>query len=378
MNFDFSDEQQALRDQARKLFADGRLRARRMVETERPFDRDLWRDAIGLGCTGAAIAEDLGGVGLGPLELCVIAEEVGRTLAPIPFASSVLHASEAIKLGGGEAAATWLPQLAEGAVIGTVAFAEGAGSWDRMPEASVIDGCLTGAKQPVADPCADIAVVSARAPEDGAGFGWFVVDLRQQAVQCATLPALDAVRRHGRLHFASAPAIRLGAPGTGAAMAERLMDAAAIYTAFEQIGGAEAQLARCVAYAGTRRAFGAQIGSFQGVKHRLADMYVKIELARGHALYGAWALSTEARELKLAAAGARLSATEAFSFAAEEAIELHGGIGFTWEDDCHLYYRRARSLAMIFGNAARWSQRLVNALAAKAHGNPDKECVDGF
>ena len=221
-------------------------------------------------------------------------------------------------------------------------------------------------------------MVSARAAEDGDGFGWFVVDLREHTVRCETLPALDAVRRHGRLHFVSAPAIRLGAPGAGAAMAERLMDGAAIYTAFEQIGGADAQLARCVEYARTRRAFGAQIGSFQGVKHRLADMYVKIELARGHALYGAWALSTAARELKLAAAGARLSATEAFSFAAEEAIELHGGIGFTWEDDCHLYYRRARSLAMTLGNAARWSQRLVHALAAKTHGNPGKELLDGF
>jgi alkylation response protein AidB-like acyl-CoA dehydrogenase len=378
MNFDFSDAQQALRDQARKLFADGRVRARRLMQTEQSFDRDLWHDAVALGCTGAAIAEDLGGVGLGPLELCVIAEEAGRTLAPIPFASSVLHASEAIKLGGGEAAATWLPQLAEGAVVGTVAFAEGAGSWDGMPKASVEHGCLTGTKQPVADPGADIAVVSARAPEDGEGYGWFVVDLRQHTVRCETLPALDAVRRHGRLDFGAAPATRLGAPGAGAAMSERLMDAAAIYTAFEQIGGADAQLARCVAYAGTRRAFGAQIGSFQGVKHRLADMYVKIELARGHALYGAWALSTEARELKLAAAGARLSATEAFSFAAEEAIELHGGIGFTWEDDCHLYYRRARSLAMILGNPARWSQRLVHALAAKAHANAGKGQIDGF
>jgi acyl-CoA dehydrogenase len=375
MNFDFSDEQHALRDQARKLFADGRARARRLVESARPFDQDLWRDAVGLGCTGAAIAEDLGGVGLGALELCVIAEEAGRTLAPIPFASSVLHASEAIKLGGGEAAVTWLPQLAGGTVIGTVAFAEGAGSWDRMPAARVEHGTLTGTKQPVADPGADIAVVSARAPEDGDGFGWFIVDLRGQAVRCETLPALDAVRRHGRLHFAAAPAKRLGAPGAGAVMSERLMDGAAIFTAFEQIGGAEAQLARCVEYACTRRAFGAQIGSFQGVKHRLADMYVKIELARGHALYGAWALSTGAPELRLAAAGARLAATEAFSFAAEEAIELHGGIGFTWDDDCHLYYRRARSLAMTLGNQARWSQRLVHALAARSHG---REHADGF
>jgi acyl-CoA dehydrogenase len=161
-------------------------------------------------------------------------------------------------------------------------------------------------------------------------------------------------------------------------MTARLMDIAAIVTAFEQIGGAEAQLARCVDYAKTRKAFGGPIGVFQGVKHRLADIYVKIELARGHALYGAWALSTDAADLPVAAAGARLAATEAFSFAAEEAIEMHGGIGFTWEDDCHLYYRRARMLALELGSRRRWAGRLVAGLAARAQPEPATEVAHGF
>ncbi len=364
MNFDFSPEQHALREQLARLFADGRAQARKLVETDVPYDAHLWKQLVELGGAGAAIAEAHGGVGLGYLELCVIAEEAGRTLAPVPFSSSVLYATEALKLGG-EAAQIWLPLLAAGSVVGTVAFTEGTGSWDAMPQAWAEDGHLTGIKHPVSDPAADIAVVSARGAEDGAGYGWWVVDLRAEGVTRVAMPALDCIRRHGRLGFLHAPVTRLGLAGAGQALAARLMDIAAIVTAFEQIGGAEAQLTRCIAYAKTRKAFGGPIGVFQGVKHRLADMYVKIELARGHALYGAWALSTGAAELPIAAAGARLAATDAFNFVAEEAIEMHGGIGFTWEDDCHLYYRRARTLALGLGNRERWAQRLVAALSAR-------------
>jgi alkylation response protein AidB-like acyl-CoA dehydrogenase len=271
-----------------------------------------------------------------------------------------------------------LPRLAEGAVEGTIAFAENDGSWDAAPRARVENGLLFGVKEAVADSGAGIAVVSARAAEDVEGFGWWLVDLSNAGVERDVIPALDVVRRYARLGFSNVPARRLGQPGSGAQMAARLMDIAAIVTAFEQIGGAEAQLARCVDYAKTRKAFGGPIGVFQGVKHRLADMYVKIELARGHALYGAWALSTGAPDLPVAAAGARLAATEAFSFAAEEAIEMHGGIGFTWEDDCHLYYRRARMLALELGSRRRWAGRLVTGLAARAALEPSVEVAHGL
>jgi alkylation response protein AidB-like acyl-CoA dehydrogenase len=378
LNFDFSPEQQALRDQVRRLFADGRMRARKMVESGQRHDDSLWAQLVELGGSAAAIPEGQGGIGLGALELCVIAEEAGRSLAPIPFMSSAVYASEAVKLAGGVLADEILPRLAEGAVEGTVAFAETDGSWDSLPGARVEDGLLYGVKDAVVDPGAGIAVVSARAAADGEGFGWWLVDLSSVGVEREVISALDIVRRYARLRFAGVPARRLGAPGAGAGMTARLMDTAAIVTAFEQIGGAEAQLARCVDYAKVRKAFGGPIGVFQGVKHRLADMYVKIELARGHALYGAWALSTDAAELSVAAAGARIAATEAFSFAAEEAIEMHGGIGFTWEDDCHLYYRRARLLALELGSRRRWVGRLLAALAAKALPEAASEIAHGL
>lgn len=378
MNFDFSPEQQALRDQVRRLFADGRGRARKLVESDQRHDAALWAQLIELGGTAAAIPEAQGGIGLGALELCVIAEEAGRSLAPIPFMSSAVYASEAIKLAGGDVADEILPRLAEGAVEATVAFAEHDGSWDAQPQTRVEAGLLFGAKDAVADPAAGIAVVSARAAPDDEGFGWWLVELSNDGVERDGVCALDVVRRYARLRFSGVPARRLGLPGSGAHMAARLMDIAAIVTAFEQIGGAEAQLARCVDYAKTRKAFGGPIGVFQGVKHRLADIYVKIELARGHALYGAWALSTGAPDLPVAAAGARIAATEAFSFAAEEAIEMHGGIGFTWEDDCHLYYRRARMLALELGSRRRWAGRLVAGLAAKALPEPAMEAAHGL
>jgi len=376
MNFDFSPEQQALRDQVRRLFADGRVRARKLVESDQRHDAALWAQLVELGGTAAAIPEAQGGIGLGVLELCVIAEEAGRSLAPIPFMSSAVYASEAVKLAGGAVADTTLACLAEGAVEGTVAFAETDGSWDARPVARVQDGLLYGVKDAVTDPGAGLAVVSARAAADGEGFGWWLVDLTSAGVEREVIASVDVVRRYARLHFAGVPARRLGMPGAGADMTARLMDVAAIVTAFEQIGGAEAQLARCVDYAKTRKAFGGPIGVFQGVKHRLADIYVKTELARGHALYGAWALSTDAPELAIAAAGARIAATEAFSFAAEEAIEMHGGIGFTWEDDCHLYYRRARVLALELGSRRRWAGRLVAALAANVL--PETEVAHGL
>lgn len=365
MNFDFSDEQQALRDQARRLFADGRSRARRLIGSGHGHDAALWSQLAGMGLTAAAIPEQHDGLGLGALELCVVAEEVGHSLAPVPFTSSVLYATEALKLAGGSAAMHWLPKLAAGSAIGTVAFTEGRGCWDAVPGARVDDGRLYGCKEPVGDADADFAIVSAVSAGQGAGFGWWLVDLRAAGVSAQALDAVDCIRRQARLSFDGAPVQALGAPGQGAALASRLLDIAAVLTAFEQLGGAEALLADTVEHAKTRRAFGSPIGVNQGVKHRLADMYAKIQLARGHCYYGAWALSTDAADLPVAAAGARLAATDAFTFAAEEAIELHGGIGFTWENDCHLYYRRARLLALSLGNRSRWSDRLIDALRAR-------------
>lgn len=366
MNFEFSEEQEALRTQLRRLLDEHRASPRQVMERGAAYDRELWASLVDMGLAAAAIDERHDGLGLGALELCVAAEETGRRLAPVPFASSVLRATEALKLAGGAIADEWLPKLANASVIGTLAFVEGHGSWDAKPAAYVRNGRLSGDKALVADPIADFAIVSAVAEEDGTGWGWWLTDLRDAGVERKPIDTIDCLRSHARLCFDVAPVIRLGEPGEGATLTAKLMDIVAVYTAFEQIGAAQMLLETCVDYAKTRRAFGNFIGANQAVKHRLADMYTRIELARAHCYYGAWALANGSAELPLAAAGARLAATAACSFAAEEAIELHGGIGFTWENDCHLYYRRARLLALELGNRSRWSDRLVAALRQRA------------
>jgi acyl-CoA dehydrogenase len=358
VDFEFSEEQEALREQVRRLFADGLSRARALLDSKQAYDEDLWRGVVEMGLPAAAVPTERGGLGLGPLELCVIAEELGRSLAPIPFASSVLQASEALKIAGDDSA--WLSRLAGGSGLGTVAFCEGRGSWATPPEAVVSNGLLSGVKQPVADHQADMVIVSARSAEDGAGYGWWLVEKGAPGMSVSPTAAVDLLRPFATLSFDGTPARRLGEPGTGASMMRKLWDRAAILTSFEQLGGAQAVLDACIEHAKTRKTFGNAIGAYQAVKHRIVDIFVKVELARGHCYYGAWALGRDAEETALAAAGARLAATEAFSYAAEEAIELHGGIGFTWESELHLFYRRARLLASVLGAPRRSEEQLVN------------------
>jgi alkylation response protein AidB-like acyl-CoA dehydrogenase len=179
------------------------------------------------------------------------------------------------------------------------------------------------------------------------------------------LKTLDPTRGHARFTFRNARAERLGAAGQGWDLAEALLDRAAALIAFEQVGGAQACLEMATDYAKNRYAFARPIGSFQPIKHKLADMYVAIEVARANAYYAAWALSTDAAELKLAAAAARVAASEAYHLAAKENIQTHGGMGFTWEADCHLFYRRAKLLAVQAGAPALWKEKLVRQLELK-------------
>jgi acyl-CoA dehydrogenase len=371
MNFDFSEEQEDIRRQARRFLTEQREHRRTVLEGDAPYDLAAWQAVVEMGWPAAAIAEEHGGLGLGYLELCVLAEEFGSTLVAVPFVSSVLHATEAIKLANDEPQASeWLPKLAAGELIATLAFAEGqpGHSGSDRPLARVEEGYLTGCKTPVADGlAANLAVVSACSAEDGDGFGWWLVRLDQPAVSRRPDSAVDRLRKHATLQFEGARATRLGQPGNGQAMATRLMNVSAVLTAFEQLGGAEAALAMAIDYSKMRQAFGRIIGCYQALKHRLADVYVKNQLARSHAYYGAWALVHDAPELPLAAAGARLAAIDAFGFAAEENIEVHGGIGFTWESDCQLFYRRARLLAATLGGRQRWSRQLVSALASQSN-----------
>jgi acyl-CoA dehydrogenase len=365
MNFEFSEEQNLLREQAQRFLRDKcPLEAVRTVLDDHTLSHDsaLWSGIVDLGWTAVSIPEQYGGVGLGYLELCVIAEELGRSLAPTPYASSVYLATEALLQFGSDAQKeSYLPRLAAGEIVGTLALAEGRGAPNPATlTTTVAGGQLSGEKLPVPDgDIADFAVVVAK---DGAATSMYLVDLTGAGVEREAVETLDPTRSQARIQFSDAAGELLGEAGSGWQQTQTLLDRAAVLFAFEQAGGAQAALDMGREYAVGRYAFGRSIASFQAIKHKLADMYISSTLARSNCYYGAWALSTNAEELPLAAATARVSATQAFNECAAENIQTHGGMGFTWEFDCHMYYRRAKALSVNLGNLTGWEDRLVTAL----------------
>lgn len=364
MNFDYSDDQKFLKNEARKFLEANcpTSRVRKVLDDDaKAYDEALWKAVAEQGWLGAAIPEAHGGLGLGHIELCAIAEELGRVVAPIPFASTVYFLAEAVMLAGTEAQkAALLPKIAAGEVIGCVATSEGPGALTPAGlQATVAGGKLSGTKLPVTD--GDIATHALVLAKEGGQPGLYLVDM-SAGVTREPLQTLDPTRDAARLVFSGAAAERLGGAGEGFALLERINDRAAVLLAFEQTGGADRALEMAKAYALERYAFGRVIASYQAIKHKLADIYVKNELARSNAYYGAWALNTDAPELPVAASAARIAASEAFWFAAKENIQTHGGIGFTWEVDAHLYYRRSRQLALVAGAPRVWKERLVSQL----------------
>ncbi len=359
MNFDFSDDAKALREQARRFLEEraGPGVARKAMNGDAAYDAELWKAIVELGWTAARVPEAHGGLGLSAEEACVLAEEVGRSLAPVPFLSTLAATEALIAAGSAEQQAKYLPGIADGSVIATIGWAEGdTGSPGAMPGTKVSGGTLIGHKIPVADLlAADIAIVTANGTN---GPSFYVVDLKGAGVTVEAAATLDLVRRHGKLTLSGAAADPLGDNSVYHTVLDRL----AVLSAWEAIGTGSVAMETAVAYAKDRVAFGQRIGRYQGVKHKCADMYVKLELARAHALYGAWAMATDAPELAQAAAAARVSALDAVKFCAEENVQLHGGIGFTWESDCQFYYRRNRQLAFALGSRAWWADRLVRAL----------------
>ncbi len=372
MNFDFSDDQKQLRDQARKFLAEkcSPKAVRVVLDGKEPYDRGLWKGLAEMGFLGVAIPEQYGGAGAGHLELCVIAEEMGRALAPVPFSSTVYLAAEALLLAGSDAQKQkWLPAIASGEASGTLALFEGKGN--PAPQAiklSASNGILSGTKKPVADGAiADFAIVAARTGSGGreTDISLFIVDLKGDGVESKALTNIDPTRGQAELTFKNCKAEPLGRAGEGWSTITQVLDRAAVLMAFEQIGGADRALEMGRDYALDRIAFGRPIGSFQAVKHMLADMYVSATLARSNCYYGAWALSTNASELPEAAAGARISATQAFQHCAKNNIQVHGGMGFTWEFDCHMYYRRANATALGLGSLSYWEDQLIDRMRKK-------------
>lgn len=371
MNFDFSDDQKLLKEQVRKFLADKcpTKVVRRVLDGSETHADDVWKGLVDLGVPALGIPETYGGMGLSPLEVCVVAEEIGRAAAPVPFDSSVVLATEALKLAGSDAQKKkWLPELASGKAIGTLAIAEGA----QPPKPRNIrtmfgGGRLNGKKLPVTDgEAATFAIALANTGGSGdRAVSLVIVDLTQKAVAKKRIETIDPARKHAELTFTDASAELLGAEGEGWSLLERLYDAAAVYFAFAQVGGAEAAMWMARDYALQRNAFGRAIGSYQAIKHKLADCYVKLELARSNAYYGAMMLTEGGADLPLAAAAARIAATEAYDFAAKENIQTHGGIGFTWEADTQFHYRRSRLLALSIGGPMAWKDKLVTRLEQK-------------
>ena len=370
MNFDFSDDQKLLRDQARKFLFDkcDRKSVRTILDDDQlHYHKELWSQISEMGWTGTAIPEEYGGLGLGMLELCVIAEELGRSLAPTPFSSSIYLFAEFIKNYGSEdQKKKFLPLIASGEKIGTFALSETNGT----PKPSNVkteysSEKINGYKSPVSDgETADYLIIAANSDNKGnrTSLSLYIVDLRQDGVSKTSLETIDPTRPACSIKFENVKAELLGEQGMAWDMTENIFNRAAVLYSFEQVGGAQVSLDEAKKYSMERFAFGRQIGSFQALKHKMADMYVKIELARSNAYYGAWALSTDSNELPVAAAGARVSASDAFNYAAKENIQIHGGVGFTWDYDCHLFYRRSKLLSLNIGSIRQWKENLISNL----------------
>ncbi|MCW1383667.1 acyl-CoA/acyl-ACP dehydrogenase [Novosphingobium sp. KCTC 2891] len=358
MDFDLSDEQKMLAEQARGLLARRTPydHLRHLIDSDAACDEPLWRELAEMGFLGLAIPESCGGLGLGALDCGVLSQELGRANACLPFSSSIVMAAEAIRLAGSDTQkAHWLPRLASGEVIACFAATEGPGP--LFGHASTLSGGkLHGTKTPVADAgIASLAVVQV-------GDGLALVPLDQPGVTRTRLESFDQLRPHFALAFDGAETEVL--PGTG--LLPTLLDRIAVQVAFEAIGAAEACLAMGLAYVKERQVFGRPLAGYQAIKHKLADVALAIELARSNAWFAGWAADSSPQDLPAAAAAARLTALRAFELAARENLQVHGGIGYTFEANCHFYYRRERLLALNAGSKGYWADRLIAAHAATA------------
>ena len=371
MNFEFSDDQRMLRDEARKFLVQQCPieEVHRVLNGDDEYSKPLWDAIVDMGWTATALPAKLGGVGMGYLELCVLAEEIGRASAPIPFSSAVYLAGECIFLAGNDAQKScWLPKLANGDSIGTLALVDDTDAGSRA--AIVKNGKLSGSKIVVPDAnVADYAVVVAK---DRNGDSLFIAMLAENGVSRTPQTTIDPSRSYSKIEFVSVPVERLGKAGLAKEIVDAVYDRAAVLIAFEQLGGAQAALDMACKFSSERFAFGRPIASFQGIKHRLAEMYVSLELARSNCYHGAYALSTGADDLPVAAAAARVAAGRAFYECARENTQVHGGMGFSWHADCHLYYRRAKLLNLALGGERRWKDKLVHRLDRHRDANGGK------
>jgi alkylation response protein AidB-like acyl-CoA dehydrogenase len=357
MNFAFSEEQEQLREFVRQFLENysPETAVRELMETDAGYDTETWSMmAEQLGLQSLIIPEEYGGQGFGYVELIVVLEEMGRALLCAPFFSTVVLAANTLIHAGDEAAASaLLPGIASGETIATLAFTEESGRWDEAGitmEASA-DGDawnLSGSKMYVLDGhIADLVLVAARTAN---GVSLFHVAGDADGLTRTALATMDMTRKQARLDFDGVSATLIGSEGSGWSVLERVLDLAAVALAAEQVGGAQICLDTAVQYAKDRVQFGRPIGSFQAIKHKCADMLLEVESAKSAAYYAGWCAAELNDELPSVASLAKAYCSEAYFHTTAENIQIHGGIGFTWEHSAHLYFKRAKSSELLFGD----------------------------
>jgi alkylation response protein AidB-like acyl-CoA dehydrogenase len=363
-----SEEHLELRTSVRRFLQDvsPEPEVRRLMATTEGHDRRVWaRLCTELGLAGLAVPEEYGGSGCGPVEVGVVMEELGRSLACVPYLSTAVLATTALLLSGDEALCKeLLPSMVTGELLATVAVSEQSGRWDgeevtttaaRVPEGWRLDG----EKLFVLDGCtADLLLVLAR--DDTGGVSLFAVP--GGSVQRTPMTTLDPTRKQARVVLDATVGRLVGEVGGGTTLLRELQDRVLVCLAAEQVGGAERCLEMAVEHARTRVQFGRPIGSFQAVKHRCADMLVGVSGARSAAQHALWAAAEEQGELPVAAQLAAMWASDAYVYASAESVHLHGGMGFTWEHMAHLYFRRARSSQLLLGDPAEHRELLAQHL----------------
>ncbi|MCE2526427.1 MAG: acyl-CoA/acyl-ACP dehydrogenase [Actinomycetia bacterium] len=369
MNFSFTEEQEELRRYTRQWLDSNcsMETVRLLMDSQRGYQPGHWEAIAEMGWLGMAIPEEWGGAGFSFLELFVLLEEQGRSLFCSPFLSTVVMAATVVEeAGNGRQKQEILGAISEGSLIATVAVTEPNGRWDEEgvtaeardhPQGGWI---LGGSKSFVLDGhVADLLVVAARTDQ---GVSLFLVPGKAEGVERNRLETMDQTRKQAEIELrdvrVEAGAL-LGTEGAGWPVVERMMEKAAVALAAEQVGGAQACLEMAVSYAKVRKQFGRPIGSFQAIKHKCADMLAQVESARSAAYYAGWAVSEDHEERSLMASLAKSYCSEAFFTSAAENIQIHGGIGFTWEHDAHLYFKRAKSSELLFGDPSLHREKIA-------------------
>ncbi len=336
---------------------------REMMETDSGYDEKVWKQlADQMGLPSLIIPEEFGGQGYTFVELGVVLEEMGRRLLCAPFFSGVLASLAILESGDDAAKAAYLPGIASGETIATLAYTEENGKWDASAVTATADasGKITGTKSFVIDGAtASLLIVAAKS---AAGISLYAVDASDAGVTATALSTMDQTRKQAKIELDGAQGTLIGTDGGGWDTLVKTLDLAAVALAAEQVGGAQFVLEMAVQYAKDRVQFGRPIGSFQAIKHKCADMLLEVESAKSAAYYGLWCAAERNDELPSVASLAKAYCSEAYFHAAAENIQIHGGIGFTWEHPAHLYFKRAKSSELMFGDPSYHREQLAQRI----------------